>query len=279
MVAPVWPRTGGVGANDSSSARTDRSSPARTRSTTSVTPEPGVVLQLAFVGDGAEGDDRERGGVAPGLPRPGRAGAGWPRPGRCRRWGSSRRHTRRRRASTLSVGAAADEGAHPRPLQRLRPRPGRAEVDELAVVLGLVGRPDGLHGGEVLPHDRVAAAEFDAVVLGLGPVPAEADPERDAAAREVVEGRHLLGQNDGVVLRGQQDAGAQSDARSSRRPRSPARRAGRGSACSRRGARRRRAPAACPRGRADGCARAGRASRSRAPRPRRPVRQVPGRGR
>ena len=44
------------------------------------------------------------------------------------------------------AGAAADQGAHAGLLYGLGPGPGGAEVDELAVVLGLVGGPEGLHG-------------------------------------------------------------------------------------------------------------------------------------
>ncbi len=267
---------GTSGANDSSSDRTDAlvtgPDPQHHLSDT----EPGVVLELALVRDGAEGDDGERGGVAPGLlgqrvqARDGRAQAaaadGDPAVGALDNGGEHR-----------LVGAAADEGADPRLLHRLGPGPRRAEVDELAVVLGLVGRPDGLHGGQVLAHDVVAAGPVDAVVLGLGAVPAEPDAERDPPAGEVVERRHLLGEQERFVLRDEQDAGAEPDAR--RSPRRPwrARPAGRGSACSRRGARRRPVPGVCPPRRGDACARAGRASRSRAPRPRRPGR--PGSGR
>ena len=61
--------------------------------------------------------------------------------------------------------------------------------------------------------DVVPAGPVDAVVLGLGPVPAVPDPEGDPAAGEMVERGHLLGQQDRLVLGGEQDAGAESDAR------------------------------------------------------------------
>ena len=89
----------------------------------------------------------------------------------------------------------------------------RREVDELAVVLGLVVGPDRLHGGLVLTQHGVAAGPVDAVVLSFGAVPAEPDPQRDPAPGEMVERRHLLGQQDRVVLRDEQDAGAEPDAR------------------------------------------------------------------
>ena len=119
------------------------------------------------------------------------------------------RHGREHRVA----GAAADERAHPRLLHRLGPGPRRPEVDELAVVLGLVVGPDGLHGRQVLADHVVAAGPVDAVVLGLGAVPAEPDAERDPSAREMVEGGHLLGQQDRLVLGGEENAGAESDAR------------------------------------------------------------------
>ena len=63
------------------------------------------------------------------------------------------------------------------------------------------------------PTTACAAREVDAVVLCLCPVPAEPDAERDAAAGEMVERGDLLGQEDRVVLGGEQDARAEPDAR------------------------------------------------------------------
>ena len=158
------------------------------------------------------GTTRQLGRVAPGLARPAPCRRGMaaarPLPPMGIQPSALSDHGREHRV----VGSAADEGAHPRLLHRLGPGPRRAEVDELAVVLGLVGRPDGLHGRQVLAHDVVAPGPVDAVVLGLGAVPAEPDPERDPPAAEVVERGHLLGQQDRLVLRGEEDAGAEPDA-------------------------------------------------------------------
>ena len=117
--------------------------PARMRSTTSY-PEPGVVLELALVADGAEGITLESVWVPP-----------------CR-LGQSRRRGRaspspqpptgihpsalRDGGQEVSLGAPADERAHSRLLHRLGPGPGRLEVHELAVELRLIARPDGLRG-------------------------------------------------------------------------------------------------------------------------------------
>ena len=151
MAAPVWPRTGPGG--PATPARPGPgSSPARTRSTTSSTPRRGVVLELGPVREGAEGDHAQGGRVAAGLLGPGgQAGHGL---------GQAAAADREPPVGVGHYGrehglarAATDERAHPRLLDRLGPGPRRAEVDELAVELGLLGRPDGLHGGQVLAHD------------------------------------------------------------------------------------------------------------------------------
>ena len=226
-----------------------------------------------------KGTTRERGGVAAGLLGQRVAGGGWRRRGRGRRWGSSRRRTRRRRRR--------------RPRWRRRRRGcgpagcctglGQDQVGPKSTNSPWYSawsvRPDGLHGGQVLAHHGVAAGPVDAVVLGLGAVPAEADAEGDPAPAR--DGRAWPPAWPAGSGRAARRGGCRCRARCVSSPRRPwpARPAGRGSACSRRGARRRRARAACPRARGGGCARAGRASRSRAPRPRRPARPAPGRGR
>ena len=152
MAAPVWPRKGRGVPSDSSSARTDgchRPGPEHDL----VDPEPGVVLELALVGDGAEGDDGERGGVRPASSARRRRGMASARPPPPMGIQPSAYPRSRRRPFG---GATADQGAHPRLLYRLGPGPRRREVDELAVELGLLGGPDGLHGGQVLADDVVA---------------------------------------------------------------------------------------------------------------------------
>ena len=111
-----------------------------------------------------------------------------------------------------------DQYPHPRLLHRLRPRPARRELDVLAVELGLVLRPDLLHAKHLLAGDRSAVVEIDPMVGRLDLVPPEADPEHEASARDVIESCHLLGEDDGVVLRDEAHAGSESQPRSSPPP-------------------------------------------------------------
>ena len=99
-------------------------------------------------------------------------------------------------------------------LHRLRPRPDAIEVDELAVVRGLVLGPDRLHRLDPLAHQREARARVGAVVVHLLEVPAGADAEEEAAAGELVERGDLLGGRDRVALDDQADAGAEHAAAS-----------------------------------------------------------------
>src|SRR5260370_17585596 len=62
-------------------------------------------------------------------------------------------------------------------LHRLRPAPDRIEVDELAVELSVLLRPDLLHRENPFAQDLPAPLEIGALVLHLFPVPATADPE------------------------------------------------------------------------------------------------------
>ena len=96
-------------------------------------------------------------------------------------------------------------------------------------------RPDRLHRLHSLAHQRRSAGGIGAVVTHLLSVPARADPEQEAAARQPVEGGHLLGGGDRVALDHEADAGAElAAARSPPRPsRGP--RTGRGCGCTRGG--------------------------------------------
>ncbi len=107
---------------------------------------------------------------------------------------------------------AAQQHRRVRLLRRLGPAPDRVEVHELAVVLGLVLRPDLLHRLDPLAHELEAAARVGAVVAHLLAVPAGADAEQEAPAREPVERGDLLGGHDRIALDHQADAGAQLDA-------------------------------------------------------------------
>ena len=145
------------GANDSSWARTGGRVAGPDAQDHLGDAQAGVVLELALVGDGAERDDAE---CRPGHARPRsasarRRGKASPRPPPP--MGSQPSALSSDGREDGVAGAPADQGADPGLLDRLGPRPGRPEVDELAVVLGLLARPDGLHGREMLADDVVPA--------------------------------------------------------------------------------------------------------------------------
>ena len=102
----------------------------------------------------------------------------------------------------------------------------------LAVELADVVAPQRLHREHVLARDRAPVASSSTPwSLDLVLVPAEADAEHEAAARQLVERRDRLGGDDRLALRDEADAGA-DDEPLGRRPRpSPARRTGRACAC------------------------------------------------
>ena len=125
---------------------------------------------------------------------------------------------------------------------------------------------------DLLAQQAAARLEGGAVVLHLLGVPAAADAEEEAAAREMIEAGDLLGERDRVALDHQADAGAEPQLRRDRR---------------RHGERderivgvpvllgqvgRRRATG-CGGWPGCGCARGSTATRSRAPRPRAPARR------
>ena len=259
---------GTSGASDSSSARTRPLVAGPDAQHDLGDTEAGVVLELALVGDGPEGDDAR---ARPGRVRPASAsarrrghglgqaaaadgdpavGAARPRRRRPRRW--------RRRRPACARGAAAPAWARTRSARSRRTRrgtrPGRSTR----------WPPWRARCSRTTAWRRAKSTPWSSASARFQPKP---DAERDPAAREMVERGHLLGQEDRVVLGGEQDAGAEPDPRRHR---------------GRRGQRDERVEAALvvveahaldQRGRrvlahrAGGCARAGRASRSRAPRP------------
>ena len=89
------------------------------------------------------------------------------------------------------VGLAAEQDRRMRPLLGLGIEPDRIEVDELAVELGFLLGPQLLHGQHALAQQLEARLVAGAVVLHLVDVPAAADGEDEAAARELVEAGHL----------------------------------------------------------------------------------------
>ena len=104
-------------------------------------------------------------------------------------------------------------------LNGLGPLPDRVEVDELAVVLGLVLRPDRLHGLDALALHPEAPIGIGAVIGHLLDVPARAHPEVDATAREQVERGDLAGGDDRISLGHQADAEAKPELLGRRRDR------------------------------------------------------------
>ena len=171
------------------------------------------MLELALVGDGAEGDDRT---ARPGRARPlrqGRAGRGSGLAQPAAADGDPAVGALGDGVEDRVGGATADEGAHRVAAAPAWARTMWAEVDELAVVLGLLVGPDGLHGrrcSRTMSWRRAKSTPWSAASALFHPKP---DAEGDPPAGEMVERGHLLGQHDGVVLGGQQDAGAEADAR------------------------------------------------------------------
>ena len=96
-----------------------------------------------------------------------------------------------------------------RRLDGLGPGPAGLEGHMLAGEGRLVLRPELLHRQRALAHDRETGPVGRAVVFHLLDIPAAAEPEDEAPAREPVEAGHGLGGHDGVPLRQQADAGAE----------------------------------------------------------------------
>ena len=92
-------------------------------------------------------------------------------------------------------------------LDGLRPAPHRAEVDHLAVILGLFLRPDRLDRLHALAQKLPSSLEHRAVVGHLLTVPSAADPEQKPTVGDGVEARSLLGGVDWIALDQQADAG------------------------------------------------------------------------
>jgi hypothetical protein len=92
-------------------------------------------------------------------------------------------------------------------LYRLGPAPDAVELDVLAVVAGLVLGPDRLHRLDPLAQQREPPLGIGAVVSHLLLVPARADPEEEAPAGDLVQGRDLLRGDDRVALDDEADPG------------------------------------------------------------------------
>ena len=107
-------------------------------------------------------------------------------------------------------------------LDGLRILDDRTEVDLVAVVLGLLSSPDGLHGLDPLTHQTEATGRVGAVVGHLLQVPSGTDPEQEPAVRQDVDRGNLLSGVDRVPLDDQGDASSQFEAIGDRCPRGKA---------------------------------------------------------
>ena len=102
--------------------------------------------------------------------------------------------------------AAAEDDRRVWLLHRLWVRPHGAEVDQVAVVLGSVVGPDGLHRFDLLPEQLPAGPEVGAVVGHLLAIPSGSDPEDESSVGGEVQAGDLFGRVDGVALDDQADA-------------------------------------------------------------------------
>ena len=118
-----------------------------------------------------------------------------------------------RRAPNRGRGVAADQDRNVRPLCRPRRRGEWLEVDEVTVKLDIAAGPDGAHRCDVLVVACAAPLPRDTERIELFLHPADADAQLDPAAGEVVQRGQFLREHQGVALRQDQDAGAQSQRR------------------------------------------------------------------
>src|SRR6185295_19690339 len=96
------------------------------------------------------------------------------------------------------LAVPSDDDRRVRLLERLGIGPDLLESHEVALVARLALRPDRLHREDALAQQPPAALPRGAVVLHLLRVPAAADAEEHAAARQAVERGHLLGGDDRI---------------------------------------------------------------------------------
>ena len=93
----------------------------------------------------------------------------------------------RRGAPERGLRLAAEDDRRMRPLQGLRLELDRSEGEEPAVELGLGLGPERAQRAHALARPRGAGLKLDPGGLELFREPADADPERQPAAREHVE--------------------------------------------------------------------------------------------
>src|SRR5579884_1704333 len=109
------------------------------------------------------------------------------------------------------VALAAQQNRRMRLLLRLRPRPDRVEIDHRAVEGGFLFRPQRLHRQDPLAHQLEAGGVAGAVVFHFLDVPAAADAEDEAPARQPVEAGDAFRGDDRVALGNETDAGAEHE--------------------------------------------------------------------
>ena len=107
---------------------------------------------------------------------------------------------------------AADEDGN-RAVHWARTAGDGAKVDEFPPILGMRAGPERAHRGHVLVGARTTPLPRNAERLELLTHPADAEAEHDPALGQTVECRQLLGQNERVSLRHDQDAGSQAQRR------------------------------------------------------------------
>ena len=92
---------------------------------------------------------------------------------------------------------------------RFREGANRGEVVILAVIFGLVLRPEFLHGQNRVFGLSPAVVEITSHDLRLFSQPAGTDTEDKTTAREVIQGRDFFGQFKRIALRDQTDSRAE----------------------------------------------------------------------
>src|SRR5579862_3284461 len=176
-----------------------------------------VALQRRLVGRRAKDRDRQALRVAPG--RLGEAGEprhlflGVPAARRAREPAVAIVDD----AAQRVIGLAAEDDRRMRALHRLGIRPDLVEIDHRPVILGLLLGPQRLHREDALAHQLEAGFVAGAVVFHLLDIPAAADAEDDAAARQLVEAGHRFRGDDRVALGNETDPGAEQQLAGRRR--------------------------------------------------------------
>src|SRR5437762_2025506 len=103
-------------------------------------------------------------------------------------------------AAQRVIALAAEDDRRVRLLRRLRPRPHLIEIDHLAVVFRLVLGPQRLHREDPLAHQLEPRVVAGSVIFHLLDIPAAADTEDKAPARQLIEAGDTFGGDGRVAL-------------------------------------------------------------------------------